>query len=303
MSAVTIERLAKRYGAVPVLEEVTVEVPAGSRFGLLGLNGAGKTTTLHCALGLVRPSRGRCEVLGVPSTAIHRTSGRVGVLFEGPSVYAHLTVRQNLDAARVVANIRGGRTPADVERLLGLERLSTRKAKRLSFGTQRRIAIARALLGEPRLVVLDEPLSGLDVEGVAAVLSLVRELNVREGITFVLSSHRLHEMETLVDRMALIHGGRVVASGSVDELLGQERQRLVLEVDRPEEATAGLLEHGLADAAEPATNGAIVVAVRSDPADVNRWLVQRGFGVRQLTPMRPSLVEFFRRMTAGPKVP
>lgn len=300
MSALKVEHLVKRYGSVVILHDVSLEVADHSLFGLLGLNGAGKTTTLACALGLARPTSGRAEVLGVSSREIHRTKGRIGVLFDGSTNYAQLTVRQNLEVALLMSGIGGGgRSPADVERLLDLHRVSNRRAKKLSFGMQRRLAIARALLGRPELVIMDEPLSGLDAEGVDQMLALARSLNRDEGVTFILLSHRLHELETIVTAVALIHAGRVVAAGPLDQLLGPQANAVLLRVDRRDEASAVLAASPQVAGVEPDGDGRLRVSLRGDAAELNHTLVTRGFRVFELTPIRSSLAEFFRQATRG----
>ncbi|MFO0980608.1 MAG: ABC transporter ATP-binding protein [Planctomycetota bacterium] len=300
MSALRVEQLSKRYGSSNVLHGVSLTVPSGSLFGLLGLNGAGKTTTLHCALGLLRPTSGRCEILGVPASEIHRTRGRIGVLFDAPTNYSQLTVRENLELTCVMSGIRSGRMPADVERLVDLHRGADRRAKKLSFGMQRRLGIARALLGSPELVIMDEPLSGLDAEGVDTVLDLARQLHREAGTTFVLLSHRLHELETIVTDVALVHEGRVVAAGPLASLLAAEQSRLLVRADRPQEARIALAACPEVERAELEADGRIALALRGEPSRVNRWLLGRGFDVHELTPIKASLYEFFRKQTKRP---
>ena len=256
MSSLVIEGLKKRYGDVLAVNDLNLVVEPGQVFGLLGPNGSGKSTSLNCALGLLRPSEGRCEILGVPSTQLHKTRGRVAVVFDRAVVLPTLTVRQNLAwAAKMRGDGGGGRTADEVLELTGIASLAKRRAGKLSLGQTRRLSIAMALAGKPELIVLDEPLSGLDPMGVREVLRLVRVL-ADAGLTLVLSSHRLFEMERVLTHAAILVRGQRAACGSLDDLLV---------------VSAG--EHGA--------------------SGINGALVSAGIGVRSLAPARSSLPRLF----------
>jgi ABC-2 type transport system ATP-binding protein len=236
-------------------------------------------------------------VLGVNGSEIHRTQGRVGVLFDNSTNYGQLTVRHNLEVARQLIGGRGGRTPQDVERLVDLAHVSNRRAKKLSFGMQRRLAIARALLGTPELVIMDEPLSGLDAEGVDQVLDLARELHGRDGVTFILLSHRLHELETIVTHVALIHAGTVMAAGPLGEVLGGSEHAVLVRVDRLDHATAILAAQPRVASVAPDGPSRLRVSGSADAAELNLALVNGGVRVSELTPVKASLADFFRQVT------
>src|SRR5690606_21764019 len=171
MSVIEVRGLVKRYRGVLAVDRVDLDVGEGQVFGLLGPNGSGKTTTLSCTLGLLRPSEGVLRVLGEPSDALHRTRGAVGVVFDRAHVLGHLSVRDNLEyARRLRGGGGGGRSEAEALERVGIADLSRRRAGRLSLGQTKRLAIAMALAGSPRLLVLDEPLSGLDPLGVRSFL-------------------------------------------------------------------------------------------------------------------------------------
>jgi len=229
MSVLAVHSLSKSYGATRAVQDVSLSVERGDVYGLLGPNGSGKTTTLCCALGLLAFDSGSIEILGVPASAIHRTAGRVAVVFDGATLVDGLTCRQNLRYARRLLGHDGGRGEDEVLALTGIAELGDRRAGRLSLGQRRRLSIARALLGRPELLVLDEPLSGLDTVGVRGMLELFRKLS-GGGLTLVVSSHRLHEMESIVNRVAILLGGRLVRESSLDELLAGRRPRLDVSV-------------------------------------------------------------------------
>jgi ABC-2 type transport system ATP-binding protein len=171
-----VSGLHKWYGRTHAVDDVSFTVNRGDVFGLLGPNGSGKTTTISCALGLLRADEGRITVLGEPASAIQRTGGRVAVVFDAPTLVDGLTCEQNLRYARRTLGHDGGRKDDDALQLVGLASLAERRAGRLSLGQRRRLSIARALIGRPELMVLDEPLSGLDTVGVRGMLDLFRRL-------------------------------------------------------------------------------------------------------------------------------
>jgi ABC-2 type transport system ATP-binding protein len=235
LTAIEIRDLCKRYGSHTVVEGLSLEVARGSIYGLLGPNGSGKTTTLACTLGLLRASSGSTRVLGEPPNRIHRLGGRLSVVFDTAIALPALTADQNLDYMRRLLGHGRGRTNGEVLEAVGLPGLARAKVRAMSLGQAKRLAIAGALLGEPELLVLDEPLSGLDTLGVRSMLRLFEQLR-SEGLTLLLSSHRLHEMQTVVTHVGILHGGRIVKGGTLDEVLGRGRGLFVLRTDRPREA-------------------------------------------------------------------
>jgi len=292
MSSLVIEGLTKRYGDVLAVNDLNLSVEPGQVFGLLGPNGSGKSTSLNCALGLLHPTEGRCEILGVPSNQLHKTRGRVAVVFDRAVVLPSLTVRQNLTwASKMRGDGGGGRSTDEVLELTGITSLAKRRAGKLSLGQTRRLSIAMALAGKPELIVLDEPLSGLDPMGVREVLRLVRVL-ADAGLTLILSSHRLFEMERVLTHAAILVRGQRAACGSLDDLLGA-RDRVRLEVDDGDRARS-LIEK-LDGATLERGRGDVLVVAAGDhgPSGINGALVAAGIGVRSLAPARSSLPRLF----------
>jgi ABC-2 type transport system ATP-binding protein len=275
---------------------VSFAVERGDVFGLVGPNGSGKTTTLGCCLGLLRPDAGRVSLLGTPSQSIHRTAGRVAVVFDRSTLVDSLTCEQNLEYTRRLLGHKGGRAAAEALELTGIGALAKRRATQLSLGQRRRLSIARALIGKPELLVLDEPLSGLDTVGVTKMLKLFATLR-DQGMTLVLSSHRLHEMETLVNRVAILMGGRLVAYKSVDELLQGGRPLLrvrALPRDKAREVLAGI--DGI-ESVEAGKEDELLVQPGTVPhAVVNAALVGAGCEVSALVPERITLQSAFEAL-------
>lgn len=294
MAALRIHGLQKRYGPTVAVRDLSLTVERGQLYGLLGPNGSGKTTTLSCALGLLAADAGTLEVLGERADRIHRLGGRVAAVFDGTTLVPGLSVRQNLAYARRLLGHRGGRPADEALELVGIADLAGRKAGRLSLGQSRRLSIARALLGKPELLVLDEPLSGLDTVGVRDMLTLFSRL-AGEGLTLVLSSHRLHELERIVSHCAVIMAGRVVAEAPLDELLGGVEGEL--ELSTADDGRARQLLAGLGDGTVLLDGPELVVRPGPQgPGAVTRRLVEGGCDVLAAVPRRRSLQTVFESL-------
>jgi ABC-2 type transport system ATP-binding protein len=209
--AIYTEGLTKSYGAVRAVDSVNLRVCRGEIYGFLGLNGAGKTTTIRTLLGMIHPTAGRVEVLGQTVTRNGRGPWRqVGHLVEAPAVYPELTVREHLEMARRLHNLSDPKATARVIDQLGLAIYADRKAGTLSRGNLQRLGLARALLHEPALLILDEPANGLDPAGVVEIRELLQRLVHERGVTIFMSSHILTEVERLATRIGIIHQGRLL---------------------------------------------------------------------------------------------
>ncbi|HEY8472825.1 MAG TPA: ABC transporter ATP-binding protein [Natronosporangium sp.] len=291
---VTTDRLTKRYGDHTAVAAVSLTVRRGEIYGFLGPNGAGKTTTLRMLVGLIRPDAGSARVLG-GRPGDPRVLRRVGALIEGPGFYPYLSGRDNL---RVLARYRG-LSDADVDRALAQVDLNKRGRDRFrsySLGMKQRLGVAAALLGEPDLLILDEPTNGLDPAGMADMRELVRRL-ADAGQTVLLSSHLLGEVQQICDRVGVISRGELIAESTVAELQGGSS--LLVRAEPPDRA-ARVIESTLGGAAvSKATDGALTVATEPDRhPGIVRALVQAGVDVHELRPVERSLEEVFFEMTA-----
>ncbi len=219
-AALAVRGLVKRYGQTVAVNGADLTVGRGQVYGLLGPNGSGKTTTLSCALGLLKATSGTCTVLGVPAHKLHRTKGRVGCVFDVPALLRGHSVAQNLKYQSKLRGHRGGRGLDEALHRVGLDGFQKRRAGGLSLGQEKRLAIAGAIMGSPELVVLDEPLSGLDPMGVRGMLALLTELK-DDGQTLIVSSHRLHEMQEVLTHAAVILDGEVIREAALDDYLGR----------------------------------------------------------------------------------
>jgi ABC-2 type transport system ATP-binding protein len=309
-TVLAFDRIEKTYRTgwrrrVPALRGVSFEVPAGEIVALLGPNGAGKTTLFKLVLGLIRPTRGGGTVLGHPLGDL-QARRMIGFQPEQPYLYPFLTVSETL---RLFGRLSGlGGEPlrarlAQVARRAGLEAELSTQVRRLSRGWLQRLAIASALMPAPRLLLLDEPLSGLDPQARVALKALVRALR-DEGVTILMNSHVLPDVEQLADRVVLLRAGRLVASGRLDELLRPEGGGVEIEVRGPVPGALTRLPGARALWTRPQTGSALWSVPALAPAEqprLLRALLDEGATVVALTPRRESLEEFFTRTMRGPE--
>ena len=297
--AVASSGLTKQYrGGQLAVNAIDLAVPAGSVYGFLGPNGSGKTTTIRMLLGLIRPTAGSQQVLGMPMPERQADAlPLVGSLVEGPAFYPHLSGRANLarlDAADRTANPATARARIDqaLDRV-GLLDAADKRYKAYSLGMKQRLGIATSLLRARQLVVLDEPTNGLDPQGTRQVRSLIRRI-AADGTTVFVSSHLLAEVEQICSHVGVMHAGRLVFQGPLAQLRGQAR--LLVRTPQPDRAVAVLTGLGLAGVAR---NGDEVTADLGDmlPEVINERLVRAGVPVAGLETPRPSLEDEFVQLT------
>ncbi len=291
--------VTKRFGGRIAVDSVDLVVPAGVAFGFLGPNGAGKTTLIRTLLGLTEPTSGDVSLLGLPQPERRRDAlARVGAIVEEPRFHPHLTGRENLAIIAAARNRDAAvRIPAALERV-GLSHRMDERVKTYSLGMRQRLGIARCLLADPALLILDEPMNGLDPAGIIELRKLIRSF-VAEGRTVFLSSHLLDEVEKTCDHVAIVDRGRVLAQGPVAEIAGGGPPTLTVQVD--DAATARRLlsaEPRVGRVSDDGTTLTVALVDGLEPADVNRALVGAGIAVSRLEPSRTSLEERFLDITS-----
>jgi len=292
-----IEKLCKSYGSTQVIKGLNLEVRANSIHGLVGLNGSGKTTTLDCILGMQQYDSGRVEVLGLAPSRLHQAEGAVIGIFDTPSLHPGLTVRQSLKHARLLSP-RPTRTCEEVEELLGISSYRNYRIRHLSLGNKRRASIAHALLGDPQLIILDEPFNGLDAEGVNDVLNLITSLNREHGTAFLLSSHQLPYLEQICSHLAILHDGVIAVSEHIDMLFSKDHARIQLTCDDPVNAIQ-LIEKSIIARVESGEGQQLICELlEGDAAALNGLLVSKGIGVSELVQKQDSLMSLFYEITS-----
>lgn len=296
--AIRTRGLTRQFPGGFGISGLDLNVPQGSIYGFLGPNGAGKSTTIRLLLDLLRPDHGAIELFGRPLDRSHREAlALVGALVESPSLYAHLSGRQNLDITRCLLDVPRARIDP-VLRRVGLLDSADRRVREYSLGMRQRLAIALALLGQPRLLILDEPSNGLDPAGILDMRTLLRQL-ADEGITVFVSSHLLSEIEQIASHVGVLHAGRLCFEGRLTELRGRVQARLLVRCDDARRATELLLAAGEIVASGDADTLVISLAHRSE-AEINRLLVGHGVAVHHLARELASLETLFFDLTADP---
>jgi ABC-2 type transport system ATP-binding protein len=301
--AVETHGLTKRFGPTVAVDDVELLVPRGSAFGYLGPNGAGKTTLIRTLLGLTKANAGTMALLGTPVPAERsRALARVGAIVDEPRFHPHLTGRDNL---RLLAAARGGDADQRIAPSLarvGLAERAGDKVATYSMGMRQRLGVAACLLADPELLILDEPMNGLDPAGMHEMRAMIASL-AGEGRTVVLSSHLLDEVQRTCDAVAIVDHGRVIRQGSIDELI-RGAGAAVVQVDCAEPAQAKQLvdDAGIAAGTAITDTGLAVTlpagASREVVADLNRRLVGAGIDVYGLREVQASLEDWFLSVTS-----
>ncbi len=305
MPAITVDNLTKSYGQELALEDLSFQVEEGEVFGFLGPNGAGKSTTINVILDFIRPTDGRVEVLGMNAQAHSREiRSRTGVLPEGVETYDRLTARQHLEFA--IDSKETDDDPRDLLERVGLADAIDKKAGGYSKGMSQRLMLAMALVGEPDLLILDEPSTGLDPNGAREMREIVREENAR-GATVFFSSHIMEQVEAVCDRVGILRDGEMVAVDTVeglrDSVSGGTSLRVT--VDRIDDDALQAVR-SLPDVSDAVIEGesppTLVVQVSGSKTAVLGELEDRGVEVRDFTTREASLEDVFQSYTTGPEV-
>jgi ABC-2 type transport system ATP-binding protein len=297
-TAIETDNLVKRYGDVTAVDDLSLRVARGEIYAFLGLNGAGKTTTIRLLLGMVKPTSGEARVLGTRiRVGDKKPWDSVGYLVETADAYPELTVRENLEAMR---RLRPGTEPKAVDRVikqLGLDAYADRRAGTLSHGNAQRLGLAKALLHNPELLILDEPALGLDPAGIVEIRNLLIGLAQDQGVTVFMSSHILGEVSRLAKRIGIIHQGRLLQELDVDELERNRRRRLVLRTRDCPAARSVLLRAGFS--AEMTSDGTVEIkdhAAIERPDDIATRLVNAGHAPTMLDVEEEDLEHYFLRL-------
>ena len=300
--AIETNRLSKHFGDVLAVDSVDLRVKQGEIYGFLGLNGAGKTTTIRALLGMIRPSAGDVKVLEQAVGPNGRGPwARIGHLVESPSAYPELTVRENLEIARRLHWIADPNATSHIIEKLALATYADRKAGTLSSGNLQRLGLARALLHEPELLILDEPANGLDPAGVVEIRELLASLAREEGVTIFMSSHILTEVDRLATRIGIIHKGHLIEELDIDKLEKLRAKRLEVKTRNLEAARISLQSAGYKPVMQ---DGIILIANEhaiEHPDEIAQILVNSGTPPTHLAVEQQNLEEHFLQLTEGAK--
>jgi ABC-2 type transport system ATP-binding protein len=297
--ALVVEDVSKRFGRVQAVDRLSLQVEPGHLAGFLGPNGAGKSTTLYMIPRLVRPTHGRISLFGVDIWKDYKKAIRsVGITVETPAFYEYLSGRKNLElTARLLDHVSAREIDEILERI-GLAERQHDRVRVYSTGMKQRLGIGRAMLGRPRLLILDEPTNGMDPEGTREILSFLREKVRNDGLTIFISSHLMSEIEEFCDTVYVINRGHLVASGNVKELL-KPHERIVRVTFQGRVPDCDFISrHEQIRNADPVTADTMEITLaQDDSAWLNQCLQQAGFRVSAIAPKQKTLKEFFLSIT------
>ncbi|WBW99105.1 ABC transporter ATP-binding protein [Oceanirhabdus sp. W0125-5] len=295
-----VSNLSKSFGKKNVVKSLNLEVEKGDVFGFLGPNGAGKTTTIRMMLGLIKMNEGEVSINGYNvKTDFSKAIESVGAVVESPKFYEYLSGYDNL---KLIANLHKNISKDRINEVLeivGMKKRAKDKMKTYSLGMKQRLGIARALLNNPQLIILDEPTNGLDPQGMVEVRELIIKLAKEENITFFISTHLLHEVELMCNRVAIINQGETIVQGTVSELLDKDHDSIELITQNNQLAKELIEKLNYAEHVEDTDKGILITLDEKKSGVLNSYLNENGVVVEYLIPKNQSLEEFFIETTEG----
>lgn len=297
---IEVINLSKSFSGRKVIDDVNLTVEAGDVFGFLGPNGSGKTTTIRMLVNLIYPDEGTIKINGYDlKKDFCKAIEKVGAIVETPKFYNYLSGRKNLE---LMANLMDGVSKKRVDEVLDMVGLTGRakdKVSTYSLGMKQRLGIGNALLNNPGLVILDEPTNGLDPQGMKEIRDLIIKLASENNISFFISTHLLHEVEQVCNKVAILHHGRIIAQGRVDDLLNSDQETVEICTASPDKAFNVLENLEFVKKLEKSSKGLIVQIEDGYSARVNRMLITNNIDVEYLIPHNQSLEAFFIELTGG----
>jgi ABC-type multidrug transport system ATPase subunit len=301
---IEINGLCKSYKHIQAVDHLSLKVFRGDIYGFLGPNGAGKSTTIRMILSLITPDAGTIKLFG-QELAFHRysTLNQIGSIIEKPDFYKYLTARENLQILGKLSNVKHLKKKIDeVLELVGLLDRGDSKVSTYSQGMKQRLGIAQSILHDPKLIVLDEPANGLDPQGQKEMRELIHTINKDKGITILISSHILNEVEMTANRMVIINKGKNIVEGNVQDLLNESDMNVSFFVSDPEELKQKLTESSWIENLKETDNEKLVFQIKHEKiAELNRYIVNTGTDIFAIKPLR-SLEDYFIKLTADDQV-
>ncbi len=293
MSAVIeTSNLTKNYRNLTAVDHVSLHIEQGEIYGLIGRNGAGKTTVMKMIAGLLKPSEGEIRFSVNENRNVH-----LGALLDTPGIYPNMTARENLEIKRLCFGIRDERETERLLSMTGLDRYDRLKTKQFSFGMKQRLGIALAMMGDPEILLLDEPINGLDPQGIIEVRNMITEINQRRGTTVIISSHILEELSKTAHTFAILEKGRLISETTEEKLNETLPGHIVLVTDRIPETREVLNSLGFTSYQSKGVNTILIYEMLDRSDEIIRALVQAGVSVRECRVVHESLEDYFIGMT------
>ena len=293
--------ITKKYGEQLAVDNVNMTIKKGDIYGFIGQNGAGKTTLIRLITGLIHKSGGEIELLGAnEENELNKARTMVGSLIESPSLYTNMTARENLEVSRLVRNIPGKKCIDEVLEVVGLKDVEKKKVKNFSLGMRQRLGIANALMGNPKLLILDEPINGLDPMGIVEIRELLKKINKEKDMTILISSHILSELSELATTYGIISNGKLIEEITAKQLSEKCRQYIDLKVDDTARAVI-LLERelGISDYEVLEDSNIKVFSNLDNVGEVNSLLSRSGIIVESISVKGENLEEYFINKVGG----
>ena len=293
--------ITKKYGNQVAVNNVNMTIKKGEIYGFIGQNGAGKTTLIRLITGLIHKTGGEIELLGATGEAeLNKSRTMIGSLIETPSFYTNMTARENLEVSRLVRNIPGKKCIDEVLELVGLKDIEKKKVKNFSLGMRQRLGIANALMGNPKLLILDEPINGLDPMGIVEIRELLKKINKEKDMTILISSHILSELSELATTYGIISNGKLIEEITAKQLSEKCRQYIDLKVDDTARAVI-LLERelGISDYEVLEDSNIKVFSNLDNVGEVNSLLSRSGIIVESISVKGENLEEYFMNKVGG----
>jgi len=297
--AIKTSNITKIYKKRKVLDNVSINIKSGDIYGFIGKNGAGKTTMIRVLTGLVIPNEGQVELFGSSEEKEDIKERRIGALIESPEIYLNMNAKENLELIRIQRGIPGTKCIDEALNLVGLKDVEKKKTKNFSLGMKQRLGIAMALLSDPELLILDEPINGLDPIGIKEIRELLLKLNKERGTTILISSHILSELTQISNRYGFINDGKLIEEVTASEFSNKCRMYLHLKIsDSPDVSIIIENELGIKDY-EVFPDNIIRIYDEFDGEKITLALAKHNIGVKEIMKMGESLEDYFTKLVGG----
>ncbi|MDW7668015.1 MAG: ABC transporter ATP-binding protein [Bacillota bacterium] len=295
-----VQNLTKKYSSKIVVNNINFSIEEGDIFGFLGPNGAGKTTTIKMILNLINKDKGKVYVNGKDlSDNFNECISKIGAVVETPKFYEYLTGYQNLkQIANLEKNVNNAKI-MEVLKIVRMEKRAKEKVQTYSLGMKQRLGLARALLNNPKLIILDEPTNGLDPQGMKDIRELIKKLSVENNITFLISTHLLHEVEQICNKVAILKEGEIVSYDTVQNLLNKNTETLNIQTPDILKTLSLLKSLGYVKNKARYDKGVIIEIEKGFSIELNKYLIKKGINMEYSIPVNQSLEEFFIEKTKG----
>jgi len=295
----TTNHLSKQYGKQKAVDNVCLHVKKGEIYGLIGRNGAGKTTILKMLSGLAAPTNGVFSLFGKDGKESRELRGRIGTLIENPGIYANMSAYENLKIKCLAMGVPAKGTIEEVLKIVGLEKTGKKRVKNFSLGMKQRLGIALALIGNPDLVILDEPINGLDPQGIVEVRAVIETLNKEQGITFIISSHILEELSKIATKYGIIHNGVLLQEMTAEQLMEKCGEYIELRTQDAKQACTVIESMGITKYKVVDAETIQIYEQLQESGTIALRLAERGIAIKGIIVKNEALEDYYLNLTGG----